>query len=496
MPFAKTGGLADVAGALPIQLAGMGHDVRVAMPKYGSVDEEKFHLLPILADYEVSLGDSRIAGRMKRTTFPDTNVPVYFTENETYFAREGLYGENGKDYPDNALRFAFFCKAVLWLLKEIDWTPDIIQCNDWQTALLPVYLRTRPEIRDHDAFQSISVLYTIHNLAYHGDFAATTASQVDIGPDLFHPAGLEFYGRLNLMKGGIIFADQISTVSQRYAEEIQTREYGAGLEGVLAQRRGSISGILNGIDYRIWNPETDGLIPTHYSARRLAGKAMCKKDLQNDCELPEDGSVPLIGIISRLDPQKGFDLIADALDDLLSLDVQMVLLGTGTPEYHRIFERAARKYKKKLSANLRFDNKLAHRIEAGSDIFLMPSRYEPCGLNQLYSLKYGTIPIVRATGGLADSITNCTPDTLNDGTATGFVFEEYTADAMLEAVQRALASYGKKRTWKLLVQNAMLQDFSWTASAREYEKLFERMIANRQSSQLPVNLFPVTDEHH
>lgn len=479
VPFAKTGGLADVAGALPIQLAAMGHDVRVAMPKYGSVDEGKFHLLPILADFEVSLGESRIPGRMKRTTFPDTNVPVYFAESDTYFARKGLYGENGKDYPDNALRFAFFCKSVFWLLKQIDWTPDIIQCNDWQTALIAVYLRTQSEIRDHDAFRSISVLYTIHNLAYHGDFAADVAPQIDIGPELFHPAGLEFYGRLNLMKGGIIFADQISTVSKRYADEIQTREYGAGLEGVLAQRRDSITGILNGIDYRIWNPETDSLIPAHYSAKRFAGKATCKNLLQTDCDLPDNPDVPLIGIISRLDPQKGFDLIADALDEILAMDVQMLLLGTGLPEYHRIFERAARKYDKKLSANLRFDNKLAHRIEAGSDMFLMPSRYEPCGLNQLYSLKYGTIPIVRATGGLADSITDFTPDTLESGTATGFVFEEYSAAAMLDAIRRAVDAYKKKRTWKQLMRNAMAQDFSWAASAQEYEKLFEQMIASR-----------------
>lgn len=475
VPFAKTGGLADVAGALPIELARLGHDVRVAMPKYAAVDDGKFHLLPILDEIIVRFGQQSHATQIKRTVFPGTDVPVYFVQNTQFFGRQGLYQQNGVDYPDNAIRFAVFCKAVIWLLKGLDWIPDVIHCNDWQTALVPVYLRTEGDMLGDEALANVKLLYTIHNLAYQGLFDPSQAPAVGVSEELFHPAGLEFYGKLNLMKGGIIFSDEVSTVSRRYAGEIQTPEYGCGLEGVLTARRAHLHGIINGIDYSVWNPETDKLIPHRYSQRSLAGKAKCKAALQEETGLDRDPDAPLIGIISRLDQQKGFDLITEALDDIIAAGAQIVLLGTGAPEFHEQFEAAALRHSGKLSANLRFDNTLAHRIEAGSDMFLMPSRFEPCGLNQLYSLKYGTLPVVRRTGGLEDSIVDATPDAVKAGTATGFVFDGYTADEMLAAIRRALDLFAKKTTWKKIQKTAMAQDFSWTASAKIYEALFRKM---------------------
>lgn len=477
VPFAKTGGLADVAGALPIALSHEGHDVRVVMPLYSCVDTAKYNLLPIMGDIVVRVGGKNYVAQIRKTLFPDTNVPVYFVDNPKFFDREALYGVGSEDYPDNAIRFAFFCKAVVWLLKGLDWIPDVIQCNDWQTALLPVYLSTQPDMRNDAALAKTRVLFTIHNLAYQGLFPASEASKVDVGPDLFHPAGLEFYGKLNLMKGGILFSDEISTVSKRYAQEIQTPEYGAGLDGVLTSVRDHLVGILNGIDYSIWNPETDKLIPHCYSPDNIKGKAACKAELQKEAGLKQDPDVPLIGIISRLDKQKGFDLITDSFDTIMATGAQVVLLGTGAQEYHKLFSKLAKAHPKQFAVQLKFDNGLAHRIEAGSDIFLMPSRYEPCGLNQLYSLKYGTIPVVRKTGGLADSITDATPEKIASGEGTGFVFEKYTSRNMLQALQRALKVFANKPEWHKLMHNAMTKDYSWDASARQYEQLMEQMAA-------------------
>lgn len=476
-PFAKTGGLADVAGALPLELAALGHDVRVVLPRYASVDEERFHILPILGDIRVRLGDDEYVADIMRTALPDSSVPTYFVENPGFFDREGLYldPDTKAEYPDNAVRFAFFCKAVIWLLKGLDWTPDVIQCNDWQTALIPVYLRTDAEMKADPALQQIKTLFTIHNLAYQGVYSRAVATGIGIGDELFHPAALEFYAQLNLLKGGIIFADRLSTVSRRYAEEIQTPEYGCGLEGVLQVHRHRLTGILNGIDATTWDPATDPHIPAHYSPEDLSGKAECKAALQRELGLPENPATPLVGIISRLDPQKGFDLIAKTADEILAGDVQLVLLGTGMPTYHEFFTSLARRHPGKAAVRLTFDNPLAHRIEAGSDLFLMPSRYEPCGLNQLYSLRYGTIPVVRRTGGLADSITDATIEAINNGSATGFCFDEYSAAALGRTMDRALACYRKPDQWARLRRNAMAQDFSWNASARKYEALFVEM---------------------
>lgn len=474
-PFAKTGGLADVAGALPRALSAMGDDVRVVMPKYGTIDDEKYHLLPILGDIFVRLGGRTFTAHIKRSHLPGSRVPVYFVLNSAFFERDGLYQADGRDYADNAVRFAFFCTAVVWLLKGLDWVPDVIHCNDWQTALIPVYLRNHPDMTADPALQQARVVFTIHNLAYQGIFPLEDGPTIGIGPELLHPKALEFYGRMNLMKGGLVFSDALTTVSRRYAEEIQTAEFGCGLEGLLQERRGDLTGIMNGADYEVWNPETDPLIPAQYSAADLSGKAKCKEILQRETGLEPDADAPLIGIISRLDPQKGFDLIGAGLDAIVAAGAQIVLLGTGMPEYHLIFERAAKRHPGRISANLRFDNALAHRIEAGADMFLMPSRYEPCGLNQLYSLRYGTVPIVRATGGLADSVTDATAAGIRSGKSTGFVFEEYSETALLKTVKRAIKLFGDRERWTQLMRNGMKCDFSWTAAARQYAALYERL---------------------
>jgi len=479
-PFAKTGGLADVAGSLPLELARLGHDVRVAMPKYAVVDEARFNLVPILDEIIVRLGDTSYLTQIKRSFFPDSNVPVYFVQNHSLFGRPGLYQENGEDYRDNDIRFGVFCKAVLWLMKALDWQPDVIQCNDWQTALIPIFLRNDPEVAAADPiFPKLKVLYTIHNLAYQGLFERDTLMRLGLAPSLFTPEKLEFYGKVNLMKGGILYADAISTVSRRYAEEIQTPEYGCGLDGLLRERRDRLFGIMNGIDYNVWNPQTDPHLPVHYGPNSLGGKTRCKKALQAELGLEVNGDTPLVAMVTRLDPQKGLDLVAEALDAIMAEKLQFVLLGMGHPHFHELFESAAKRWPGRMSVNLRLDIPLSHRIEAGADIFLMPSRFEPCGLNQLYSMRYGTIPVVRRTGGLADSVVDATDENIANGKATGFVFEEYRAAAMMDALRRALSAFKKKPLWRQLQRTAMAQDFSWSASAKKYVEVFERILAEQ-----------------
>ncbi|MCX8035776.1 MAG: glycogen synthase GlgA [Candidatus Sumerlaeia bacterium] len=478
VPFAKTGGLADVAGALPRSLAALGHDVRVILPMHKSVSPDKFPIRPLLDEMIVHFPGNWQIGYIRETAFPGTEISVYLVGHDHYFARDGLYGEQGADYADNAERFAFFCMAALWTLKGINWQPDIIHCNDWQTALIPTYLRNLWILKNDPFYQSIKTAYTIHNLAYQGQFGPAVLPRIGLDDSVFHPEGLEFYGNVNLMKAGIVYADVLTTVSQQYAREIQTPEFGCGLEGILTARADRLYGIMNGIDYSVWNPELDEFIAAHYSPANLAGKAKCKAALQKVNKLPEDPNAPLIGMISRLDKQKGFDLLAECIGDIMALGVQMVILGTGDPVYHEMLQAAAQKYPDQLAVNLMFNNALAHQIEAGADMFLMPSRYEPCGLNQLYSLKYGTIPIVRKTGGLADSIADATAQSVRKGAGTGFVFEEYTAAALFAAVKRAVKMYRDKGDlWERLMQNAMAQNFSWDASAKAYEALFEKVIA-------------------
>ncbi|MBN1901803.1 glycogen synthase GlgA [Candidatus Sumerlaeota bacterium] len=474
VPFSKTGGLADVAGALPVALRNLGHDVRIATPKYRSVDDQKFGLEKIIREINVHFQNDTYTASVKSAPLPGTSIPVYFISNDYYFDRQELYTTGGKDYPDNAMRYAFFCMASLWMLQALDWKPDVIHCNDWQSALIPAYLKHHLYLRTNEFYNDIKALYTIHNLAYQGSFDRTTLNSIGLGWEVYTIDGLEFYGDINLMKAGIVFSDAISTVSETYAKEIQTPEYGCGLDGILRARSDHLTGIMNGIDYTIWNPETDKLIPSRYTMQNMRGKTICKKHLQKKCNLPVNKDIPLIGMISRLAAQKGFDLISEIADDLFAMDIQFALLGTGEPDYENVFKKIGEKYPSKAGINIMFNNQLAHEIEAGADMFLMPSRYEPCGLNQLYSMKYGTVPIVRKTGGLADSVIDATPETISDGTGTGFSFEKYDAGTLLITIKRAVELYTKrKKSWKKLQANGMVQDYSWTASAKKYEELYK-----------------------
>jgi len=483
VPFAKTGGLADVCGALPKALAKLGHQVKVILPKYRMVDEKKFKLSEVSTESGgktdaplIPIGDKsvRITVRSYNLTSPD--VEYLFMVNDGYYDREELYKDRstGFDYEDNDERFILFARGTLEILKAMEWQPDVIHANDWQSALIGAYLKTL--YAGDPFFKHTATVFSIHNLAYQGNFPKRIFDKIGVSKDLFYPTSpFEFWGNVNFMKAGISYADVINTVSETYAVEIQSSsEFGHGLEGVLRTRNEDLYGIVNGIDYEVWSPEKDKLISYSYSLEDLSGKRKNKELLRKLCNLPlSTKDVPLIGIISRLADQKGFDLLAQIADELLSLDLQMVILGTGDEKYHRLFKKMSVKYPKKISVNLGFDNPLAHLIEAGSDMFLMPSRYEPCGLNQLYSLRYGTVPIVRKTGGLADTIENYDPKT-SEG--TGFVFKNYEASELLNTIKRALRVYEDKNAWVKLIKNGMKKDFSWEASAKKYVDIYQRAI--------------------
>ncbi len=470
-PFAKTGGLADVAGALPLELNRAGIDVRVAMPGYGSANYGEQELTTVLPHMDVSLGPNRFSANVTAGTLPGSDVPIYFINNPDFFNRLGLYQEDGKDYPDNPRRFAFFCKVVAWLIKGLGWTPDVIHCNDWQTALLPVMLATEPGMADDPDLSKVATLFTIHNMAYQGNFDRVIMADLGLSPQLYSPTALEYYTAVNFMKGGILFSTKLSTVSPTYAREIQTSEYGCGLDGVLRGRSADLTGILNGIDYNAWNPETDTHLSAPYSATNLAGKAQCKRELQRQLGLKDAPDTPLLVMISRLDPQKGFDLLIPLLPQIMQMPVQLAILGTGRADYESQLSEAAKARPGQMAVTLKFDNGLAHQMEAGGDIFLMPSRFEPCGLNQLYSLRYGTLPLVRRTGGLADSVEPMAP---NGRWGTGFTFDSYTAPQFMTTLRQALALYNRPELFKAAQVRAMQKDFSWQNSAREYLKIYDQ----------------------
>jgi len=474
-PFAKTGGLADVAGALPKALKGLGHDIRVVLPKYRMVDTAKYGLRRILPKLVVPIAGTVETGAVWEGR--NGSVPTYFIEQDDYYDREGLYQLGGKDHPDNAERFAFFSRAVLELTRALDFSPAMYHCNDWQTSLVPTYLRTT--YRVDPEFQNAGVLVTVHNLGYHGLFKPATLAVANLSSELFTPFGVEFYGKVNFLKAGLVFGDLINTVSRKYSQEIQTEEFGHGLDGVLRARAKDVRGILNGIDYDEWHPSRDQFIAARFSRDNHHGKAVCKADLQRVFGLPERPNVPLLAVISRLAEQKGIDLIAESLDAILGLDAQFVLLGTGEPALHQAFEAAKARHSSRVGLKLGFDVALSHKIEAGADMFLMPSRYEPCGLNQMYSLAYGTIPLVRATGGLDDTIQPFDPET---GVGNGFKFSETSADALLLTVNQAIALYHQRERWLCLMKNAMDCDFSWDRSAKEYEALYHE-IASRHGAK-------------
>ncbi len=458
-PFAKTGGLADVLGALPAALSARGEEVAVVMPRYRSVSLEGarrvWENLPLL------IGPGRYAADLYAVD--RQGVTYYLVDAPVFFDRPGIYGDSGGGYWDNCTRFAALCHAALGVARYL-FRPNIFHCHDWQAALLPVFLKQF--FHTDPTFAAARTVFTIHNLGYQGRYNREILFWLGLPDAMFRPDLFEFFGSVNLLKGGIVFADALTTVSPSYAREIQTPEQGFGLDGLLRARSGSLKGILNGVDYELWNPETDTLIAANYSAGDLRGKRTCKLDLLREFGLSADDGVPVIGIVSRLAAQKGFDLIAEVGYELLDWDVRIVALGAGDPQYEDLFRALASARPDKVAVRIAYDNGLAHRIEAGSDLFLMPSHYEPCGLNQMYSLRYGTVPVVHATGGLDDTIDS----------ETGFKFRPYSSAAMLDALRRALAVFGAdKGRWEAMMRAGMRRDYSWAASAAAYAHLYRSL---------------------
>ncbi len=466
-PFAKTGGLADVLKALPEALARAGHQVHVLIPLYREVKAKGFDMKHELT-LDVWLGGTRHETRF--FSLEHEGVHSLFVENDPFYDRDHLYTTPDGDYPDNAERFAFLGKAAIEVVKALGGV-DILHAHDWQAAFVPIYKKVL--YRENGSLAGAAIVQTIHNLGYQGIFGAEILPALDLPYDeVFHMEALEFYGKINILKGGIVYADVINTVSKGYAREIQTPEYGCGLDGILRKRSDVLFGITNGADYEDWNPETDPHIARNYSPEDPSGKLDCKLDLLAAFGLPQSTGDPVFGFVGRLAEQKGLDILIPAMERLLSRRrVRFVLLGTGDRIYQEKAQKLAAKFPRRAGVKIAFDNALAHRIEAGCDFFLMPSRYEPCGLNQMYSLKYGTIPIVRATGGLDDTIEEFDP---KKKVGNGFKFHDYTADALFDALERALAVYRKKELWSVLQKNAFACDFSWTKSAARYEELYRR----------------------
>ena len=458
-PLAKSGGLADVVGALPAALREVGDEAAVVVPRYGSIDLKRTRR--VYDGIAVYLGPDRYDIAIYQAP---ADFPYYLVDCPPLFDRKGLYGESGMDYPDNHIRFAVFARAALAVARYLFRT-EIFHCHDWQAGLVPALLRS--SFATDPTYLGAKTLFTIHNLGYQGLFPRTAMAEAALDPDLFRPDGLEFFGHISYIKGGIAFADALNTVSPTYAREIQTPEYGFGMDGALRARANVLSGILNGVDYNLWNPEVDTLIPARYSADDLAGKRVCKEQLLQEFGLPPAAmDRPLIGIVSRFTRQKGTDILAEIAGQLAADDVYLVALGSGEPEYEAFFRQMAADHPGRIAVRLGFDNGLAHRIEAGSDIFVMPSRYEPCGLNQIYSLRYGTVPVVRATGGL--------DDTIEEG--TGFKFWEYSGPAFLGAVREAVGAFGNPEAWQEIMRRGMHKDFSWKASATLYSALYRRLL--------------------
>lgn len=466
-PFARTGGLGDVMAALPDALARLGHEVKVFLPAYGNIDRTRHNVSDTGLTVEIPHNGRTEVATLSRARLTG-GAEYYFIGHDDYFDREAYYldPDTGKDYPDNDLRFAFFSRAVIETARKLELTPDIIHVHDWQAALISVYLKTI--YADDPLFAATRTVLTIHNLGYQGLFDGDRFKRLDLPPELFYAAtgALEYYTQVNFLKGGIVTADKITTVSRKYAEEIISgNEFGCGLEGVLKDRSEDLVGILNGVDYTTWSPSRDRLIPFRYRPTNLSGKKATKVELMREAGLPLRDRVPLVAVISRLADQKGIDLIAKAADGLFALGLQMIILGTGEEKYHRLLTELQERYPDQLKLYLKFDDRLAHTIEAGADIFLMPSRYEPCGLNQMYSLKYGTVPVVRKTGGLADTVSDYD---INTGEGTGFVFDEYRPEAMLIAVARAVKVFGRRTAWSGIMKAGMALDFSWQRAALAY----------------------------
>ncbi|MEN6559758.1 MAG: glycogen synthase GlgA [Acidobacteriota bacterium] len=470
IPYAKTGGLADVAGALPKFLAGLGAEVRVFMPLYREVRRKNLPLEPLCAPAAPGTGGGRPTCGV--FTHRASGVTFCFIDRPEYFDRDGLYGTPAGDYPDNGERFAFFCRTALEAMKAVGFAPDIIHGHDWQSALTFAYLRTA--FAGDAFFARTRTLFTVHNLAYQGLFEPDLLGRIGLPASLFNMHDLEFHGKVNALKAGILYATAVTTVSPRYSREIQTPEFGCGLDGLLRARSGVLHGILNGVDYTDWDPATDRLIPHRYTPADLAGKRACREALVREFGLKAPADLPVAGMVTRLAGQKGLDIVCDALDDLLGLGLTLVILGTGDQKIQDFLLAAGKKVPGRIGLKIAFDERLAHAIYAGSDVFLIPSRYEPCGLTQMYAMKYGTVPVVRATGGLDDSVQEFDART---GGGNGFKFEAAEAGPLIGTARRAVAAFRKPDEWRALVANAMAADFSWNRSAAAYLALYEKIAA-------------------
>jgi starch synthase len=471
IPYAKTGGLADVAGALPKFLAGLGAEVRVFMPLYREVRKKKVPLTPVIERAGLDMGGEKLAYAV--FSHRADGVTFYFIDRPEYFDRDGLYGTSAGDYPDNGERFAFFCRAALETMKDMRYSPDIVHGHDWQSALAFAYLR---HAYAGDAFfAKTRTLFTIHNLAYQGLFDEEVLGRIGLPPSLFNMNDLEFYGKVNALKAGILYTTAVTTVSPRYSREIQTPAFGCGLDGLLRSRSGVLLGILNGVDYRDWDPATDRLIPRNYTPADLAGKKVCRRELACEFGLAAPADLPVAGMVTRLAGQKGLDIVCDALDELLGVGLALVILGTGDQKIQDFLLAAQKKNPDRIGLKIAFDERIAHTIYAGSDIFLIPSRYEPCGLTQMYAMKYGTVPVVRATGGLDDSVQEFDPGTAS---GNGFKFLEAEPAPLVEAAGRAVGLFKRSGEWGTLVRNAMAADFSWERSAAAYLALYKMLAAS------------------
>ena len=481
VPFIKTGGLADVSAALPQTLAELGHEVRIVVPKYGAVDDRKYkiHEVVRLKDLQVQIGNKEVTFSLKSCFLPGqrVRVQIYFLDNDEYFgSRNSLYSDpmTGKDYKDNDERFILLSLSIAELIQKLGWIPDIIHCNDWQCGLIPAYLKEASKTIEQ--FNGFKTLFTIHNLEYQGVFPLSTFNKTGLPEQLNSAKGLQLNGKINFMKSGLLYADVINTVSNTYAHEIRTNdEFGSGLKDVLSKRKNDLYGIINGIDIKVWNPEKDKHLPKKYNFKSIEAKKVNRESLTNRFGLEYKEEVPVFGIISRLYDSKGMDLVQKVFNDLMKLDIQFIVLGTGDRKYHTFFEKMSHKYKGKFGCYLGFSDELAHLIEAGSDIFLMPSKYEPCGLNQMYSLKYGTVPVVRETGGLADTVIRYNEKT-SEG--TGFSFKKYDSKEFLKEIKRALKVFNDKKAWLKIVKAGMKTDFSWNSSAKKYIELYKTILSN------------------
>jgi len=480
-PFAKTGGLGDVGGALPKALKDMGHDVRVITPQYRMINERKYILRDVirLQNIDVPLGKKKLKVSVKSAFLPNSKVQVYFIHYKPFFFREGLYSDpkTGQDYPDNAKRFVLFSKAVLETLNKLQWQPDVIHCNDWQTGLIPYLLKTA--YKEDSFFKNTHSLFTVHNFAFQGVFDSDCIPLIEDenAPDTGDSVAGQ-NGQCNFLKTGLEYADIINTVSETYAKEAQTSpKFGCGMEGLLKSRKSDLYGVVNGIDDSVWSPENDSLIPEKYSFDAYEKKALNKQALLEQLGLPVDLDKPVIAVISRLTEQKGLDLIQKAFQEIMKLDVYFILLGLGDPLFHKFFTQMGKKYKKQVSVQLRFDDALAHLIMAGSDIFLMPSRFEPCGLTQLYGLKYGTVPVVHLTGGLADTIQSFNSNT---GRGNGFVIKKAETRQVVSTLKEVVKIYKNGNTWNKIIKNGMRQDFSWQTSAKKYLQLYQKCVSKKR----------------